>query len=74
MTNSNHTKPNSSKDWCKDVSDVEANLSTLFDATDELIVLISEDETILALNGVAAQRFGYPAETLIGKKISELLT
>lgn len=73
MANSNHIKPGSSIALGKDVGDTEANLSALFDATDELIVLISEDETILALNGVAAKRFGYPAEALIGKKISELL-
>jgi PAS domain S-box-containing protein len=73
MAKSNHTLPGSSIARGKRVSDTEANLSTLFDATDELILLISEDETILALNEVAAKRFGYPAEALIGKKIPELL-
>ena len=73
MAKSNHTLPGSSIARGKKVSDTEANLSALFEATDELILLISEDETILALNGVAAKRFGYPAEALLGKKISELL-
>jgi len=73
MANSNHTKPGSSIARGKDVSDIEANLSALFDATDELILLFSYDETILTLNSKAAESIGYPVEALIGKKISELL-
>ncbi|MCK9641754.1 MAG: PAS domain-containing sensor histidine kinase [Prolixibacteraceae bacterium] len=73
MANSNGTKPSSSKTRGKIVSDVEANLSVLFDATDELILLFSNDETILTLNSKAAKSIGYPVEALIGKRISDLL-
>ena len=71
MAKNNCTKPSSSLALNREFSATETNLSMLFDATDELIILISEDETILALNRVAANRFGYPAEALIGKKISD---
>ena len=72
MAKSNRTKPSSSLALNQEFNATETNLSALFDATDELIVLISEDGTILTLNRVAAKHIGYPAEALIGKKISEV--
>ena len=51
----------------------EANVRALFNATDESIFLLSADETVLALNEIAAQRMGQPIEKLIGSKISELI-
>ncbi|MCK9414231.1 MAG: PAS domain S-box protein [Prolixibacteraceae bacterium] len=73
MANSNVNISSLSKIRGKIVSDIEANLSVLFDATDELILLFSNDETILTLNSKAAESIGYPVEALIGKKISDLL-
>jgi PAS domain S-box-containing protein len=72
MAKSNHTKPSSSLALNQEFNDTETNLSTLFDATDELIILISHDGTILTLNRMAAKHIGYPAEALVGKKISEV--
>ncbi|MCX6220353.1 MAG: PAS domain S-box protein [Bacteroidia bacterium] len=72
MSKSNRTKPSSSLALNREFSATETNLSTLFDATDELIILISHDGTILTINRVAAKYIGYPAEALIGKNISEV--
>jgi len=51
----------------------EANVRALINATDESIFLVSEDESMLALNEIAAQRMGQSIEELVGCKISELL-
>jgi len=51
----------------------EANVHALINATDESIFLVSEDDTLIALNEIAAQRMGQPIEALIGCKISEIM-
>ena len=51
----------------------EANIQALFNASNDSIFLITADETILAVNEIAAQRLGQPKEKLIGQKIYDWL-
>lgn len=50
----------------------EANLSAIFNASDESILLISADESIVALNETAAKRIGNSISKIIGHKLNEL--
>lgn len=50
----------------------EANLAGVFNATDDAIILLAADKTLLALNEVAVQRMGQPREELVGRKVFEL--
>ena len=51
----------------------EANLSAVFNATDESIYLVSAERTLLGLNEIAAKRLGGTQSEFIGKKLSSLL-
>ena len=51
----------------------EANLSAVFNATDESILLISADESVITSNELAANRLGLTRSSLIGQKIFDLL-
>ena len=51
----------------------EANLNAVFNATDDSMLLLRVDGTIIALNNIAAQRLGNSQEKLTGCKIHEIL-
>jgi PAS domain S-box-containing protein len=51
----------------------QANLNALFNATDDLILLVSADGILLELNDRDVDQFGKPREQLIGQKLFELL-
>ncbi|MEI8203224.1 MAG: PAS domain S-box protein [Bacteroidota bacterium] len=53
--------------------ETEANLSAVFNSTDESIYLIAADDTLLALNSVAAKRLNALPEQLIGLKVSDFM-
>lgn len=52
----------------------EANLSAILNATDESVILISPDATVIALNETTAKRNGSIIGNLIGQKVHNLLT
>ncbi len=51
----------------------EANLSAVLNASDESIILLAADTTILSLNDVAAQRMGLSREEMTGCSVLEIL-
>ena len=58
----------------KALEESEANLTAVFNATDESVFLVSADYTLLALNNMAAQRIGPSPNELIGRNICDLMT
>ena len=51
----------------------QVDLQGLFNATDESVILLDADETMLAVNDIGARRMGRPVDALIGHKASEVL-
>jgi PAS domain S-box-containing protein len=68
-----HTDITSSKQLEAALRESESNLRAVFNATDESIFLVSDEETVLDLNEIAAHRMGSSRDKVIGRKINELL-
>ena len=51
----------------------EENLQAVLNASDQMITLVSADQTVIELNDVAAQLLGLPREQAIGRRLHELL-
>ncbi len=51
----------------------QANLSAIFNATDESIFLVAADQTLLDLNKIALKRLKFDGDSPIGQKIVDLL-
>ena len=49
------------------------NISSIYNATDESVMLISADETVITLNETTAKRLGSSASELTGQKVFNLL-
>ncbi len=62
-----------SKKAADDLIESEANLNAIFNATEESVLLLASDNTILAINKVAARRMESSREMLIGQKVDEVL-
>ncbi|MFZ4401628.1 MAG: PAS domain S-box protein [Bacteroidales bacterium] len=56
-----------------ELKETEANINAIFNATDESIILISADNTILNLNDIAIQRMGKAKEELIGWDLEKII-
>jgi diguanylate cyclase (GGDEF)-like protein/PAS domain S-box-containing protein len=54
--------------------DSEAKASALLNAPPDSVFMIGRDDTLLTINRAAAQRVGKPAEVLIGRPATEVLT
>ena len=67
-----HSDINERKKSENALKESEANLSAIFNATDESVILISADETIISLNDTAAKRMTQPMHELIGQKVCDL--
>ena len=52
----------------------EENLQAVLNASDQLIALVSADQTVIQLNDVAARLVRMPHEQAIGRKLCELLS